>query len=128
MCGPTAPRCGKPDISWQHVRIGAYAERGRVEWQEFGKWEIVGPDGVQSGTFGDMDTWMARNIAAQAAFHEAMLTWIENPAKPAGTNLKQSLHEWEVVLALYASAVFRQPVDLKGFNPPEDLFAQLARH
>jgi predicted dehydrogenase len=126
VCGPTAPRCGDPAVSWQHVRIAAYAERGRVEWQEFGRWEIVGPDKTESGTFGDFDTWMARNILSQAGFHEAMFDWIEDDANPAGTNLKQSLHEWEVVLALYASAVWRRPVDLAGFNPPEDLFQQLA--
>jgi hypothetical protein len=56
-----------------------------------------------------------------------MFDWIEDDTKPAGTNLKQSLHEWEVVLALYASAVWRRPVDLAGFNPPEDLFDQLAK-
>jgi predicted dehydrogenase len=127
VCGPTAPRCGDPNISWQHVRIAAYADHGRVLWEEFGRWEIVGPDTKEDGHFGGMDTWMANNIKAQAGFHEAMLDWIEDDRKPAGTNLKQSLHEWEVVLALYASAVWRRPVDLAGFNPPDDLFEQLGR-
>jgi len=127
VCGPTAPRCGDPAVAWQHVRIAAYAEQGRVLWEEFGRWETVGPDGAESGHFGGMDTWMANNIRAQAGFHEAMLDWIEDDRRPAGTNLGQSLHEWEVVLALYASAVWRRPVDLADFNPPDDLFEQLAR-
>jgi hypothetical protein len=56
-----------------------------------------------------------------------MLDWVEDDAKPAGTNLKQSLHEWEVVLALYASALWRRPVELADFNPPDDLFDQIKR-
>jgi hypothetical protein len=36
-------------------------------------------------------------------------------------------HQGEVVLAIYASAVFRRPIDLKDFNPPENLFDQLAQ-
>jgi len=41
-------------------------------------------------------------------------------------NFKQSLHEWAVVLALYASTVERRPVELAWFDPPEDLFDRLA--
>jgi predicted dehydrogenase len=124
--GYTAPRCGDPEVFWQHVRVAAYADRGHVEWQEFGKWEIAGPNLEESGDFGGMDTWQANNLAAQIAFHRAVLEWLEDDAKAPGTSLKQSLHEWKVVLALYASALWRTPIDLEDFDPPEDLFAQLA--
>jgi cytidyltransferase-like protein len=50
--------------------------------------------------------------------------WMD--AKPAGTNLKLDLHQWEVVLALYASALWRKPVEIP-FDPPDDLFPQLAQ-
>ena len=71
-----------------------------------------------------MDAWMENNVLAQADFHKAMFRWLEG-GEPAGTNFRQSLHEWQVVLALYASALWRKPVDLAGFNPPDDLFDQL---
>ena len=124
--GPTAPKCGDPSTVWQHVRAAAYAERGHVEWQEFGTWRIAAPGGDQCGHFGDGDTWGAGNLRAQAEFHKAMLAWIEDDRAVPGTNLKQSLHEWQVVLALYASSLWRRPVELAEFQPPEDLFDQLA--
>ena len=123
--GPTAPISGDPDTEWQHVRVAAYADRGRVSYEEFGRWEIVSPDGTESGNFGDMDTWMGNNLTAQAAFHQAMFAWLEDENHLPGTDLKQSLHEWQVVLALYASALTRAPVKIFEFDPPEDLFQQL---
>ena len=123
--GPTSPRCGDSTTDYQHVRLAAYAERGRVLWEEFGKWEIVGPDGTQTGTFGGSEAWVDGNLRAQAEFHNAMFDWIEDDASIPGTNLKQSLHEWEVILALYLSALDRTPVSLDTFDPPEDLFDRL---
>jgi len=117
--GPTAPVCGDPEMSYQHVRAAAYAERGRVLWEEFGKWEIVGPNGVQSGDYGGREEWRANNIKAQTAFHEEMIDWLEDDSKPAGTNLKRSLHEWKAVLALYASSLTRSPIIMDEFDPTE---------
>ena len=123
--GPTSPRCGDPATDYQHVRLAAYAERGRVLWEEFGKWEIVGPDGTQTGTFGGSEAWVEGNLRAQAAFHNAIFDWIEDDTCIPGTNLKQSLHEWEVILALYLSALDRKPVALDRFDPPAHLFDRL---
>ncbi len=122
--GPTAPRCGDASTEWQHVRVAAYAARGSVSYEEFGRWEIAGPDGVQSGDFGGMETWKANNLLAQAAFHRAMFDWLETGAAP-GTNLRQSLHEWHVVLALYASALERRPIEIEIFSPDAALFEHL---
>ena len=121
--GPTAPLIGDPDTVYQHVRVAAYAERGRVLYEEFGDWEIAGPDGVERGAAGD--TWRANNLLAQAALTRATLDWLEDAAALPGTNLKQSLHEFHAVLALYASALQRRPVELASFAPDDDLFAQL---
>ena len=79
--GPTAPRCGASDVCWQHLRIAAHADRGRVTYEEFGRWEIVSPDSVESGDFGDMDQWHKNNILAQAGFHEAMFDWLEDDTR-----------------------------------------------
>lgn len=124
--GYTAPRCGDPGVFWQHVRVAAYADCGRVEWQEFGKWEIVGKGHEERGDFGGMETWAANNLASQVAFHRALLDWVEDEACVPGTALGQSLQEWKVVLALYASTLWRVPVDLESFDPPDTLFSDLA--
>jgi hypothetical protein len=119
--GPTSPRCGDESTTWQHVRVAAYAERGRVLFEEFGRWQIVSPDGVEEGDCGGMDGWRANNLKAQVGFHQAMFDWLKDDACAPGTSLKQSLHEWAVVLALYQSAVARRPVEMDGFAPEENL-------
>jgi hypothetical protein len=51
---------------------------------------------------------------------------LENDGKPVGTNLRRSLDQWNVVLGLYASTLWRKPVDIP-FDPPDDLFEELGR-
>ena len=123
--GGTAPRCGDPTTDWQHVRLACYASRGRVLWEEFGRWEIEGAGEVDSGRFPGVDAWKRDNLRAQAAFHETMLAWIDADSERPGNHFTQSLHEWKVVLALYASATERRPIDLDAWEPPADLFARL---
>jgi predicted dehydrogenase len=123
--GPISPRCGDPKTTWQHVRIAAYADQGRVNYEEFGKWEIVSPAGNECGHYGGMETWMANNLEAQSDFHQAMFDWLEDDRKVPGTSLEQSLHEWKVVLAVYTSALLREPVNLDSFEPEDDLFHAL---
>jgi hypothetical protein len=74
-----------------------------------------------------MASWWQNNLQAQAEFHKAMFAWFEDDSLIPGTNLKQSLHEWKVVLALYASALYRKPIELATFDPPPDLFDQLIK-
>ncbi|MDE0230481.1 MAG: hypothetical protein OXJ62_16645, partial [Spirochaetaceae bacterium] len=107
----------------QHVRVAAYAERGRVLYEEFRNWEIVAPDGTESGHVGD--TWRANNVLAQAGLTRATLDWLEDESALPGTDLNQSLHEFKTVLALYASALERRPVELASFEPDDDLFERL---
>ena len=122
--GPHSMKIGDPGTTWQHVRATVYTEKGRVNWEEFGKYEIVSPDGAETGDYGGMEAWTRNNLLAQAAFHSAMFDWQEKGTVP-GTNLKQSLHEWKTVLALYESTVRRGPVEMAGFDPDDDLFERL---
>ena len=125
--GFTAPRCGDPSASYQHVRLTAYAEKGRVLWEEFGKWEIQGPGISERGEFEGMDAWTRYNLLAQAGFHKAMYDWIGDAGRAPGNNFRQSLHEWKVVLAMYASALERRPIDVDSFEPPVDLIERLGK-
>jgi predicted dehydrogenase len=122
--GLTAPRVGDRPETWAHCRVAAYAERGRTLYEEFGKWEIVSADGqIQSGA-PSAEEILESNHAAQAGLTDSMFEWLEDDAKPSGTSLARALHQWHVVLGLYAGALRRKPVDIP-FDPPDDLFSLL---
>ena len=122
--GSISPKCGDPTTIWQHVRVAAYAEKGRTLYEEFAGWEIVSQDSYESGDFGGMDKWKEKNIKAQAMFHKSMFEWIEKGTIP-GTNLNQTLHEWLVVLAVYQSALDRKIIEMENFKPNKDLIKRL---
>jgi predicted dehydrogenase len=123
--GIVSPRAGDPATTWQHVRIAAYGDRGRALFEEFGNWEISGSDEVEGGAFSGMKDWQAGNKVAQAGFHQAMFDWLGDSGCEPGTSLRQSLHEWAVVLAVYQSALERKPIMLDGFDPAPDLVNRL---
>jgi predicted dehydrogenase len=122
--GPVSPFCGDPKVNWQHVRVAAYAERGRALYEEFGKWEIVSGAKTERGDYGGMDEWGKKNFAAQEGLSRAMINWLEGGDAP-GTSLKASLHEWRVILALYQSSLDRKPVKLDGFEPGPGLVEKI---
>ena len=122
--GHTAPRVGDDSAYYKHCRVAAYAEGGRTLYEEFGRWEVVSREGVEGGLVANNDEWLAGNHAAQAALTNAMFDWMEDEAKPVGTNLKRALAQWNVILGLYASAVEHRPVDLP-FEPADGLWEAL---
>ena len=91
--GHTARRVVADKVVWMHCRVAAFAERGRTLYEEFGRWEIVSPDGIEKAAVADMEAWAEGNHAAQAAFTNAMFDWLEDDGKPPGTNLKRSLEQ-----------------------------------
>jgi predicted dehydrogenase len=123
--GRGAPRVLDDPAYYKHCRVAAYTELGHVLYEEFGRWEIVSPDGVQEGHADDRG-WAEGNHLAQANLTNAMFDWLEDDGKPAGTHLKRALAQWNVVLGLYAGTVGRKPVDLP-FDPPDDLWEQLGQ-
>ena len=123
--GSQARRVLDDPAYFKHCRVAAYAERGRTLYEEFRGWEIVSPAGAERGEAVDMDAWRQGNLQAQANLTNAMFDWLEGGA-PVGTNLRRSLEQWNTVLGLYASAVYRKPVDLP-FDPPDDLWEMLGR-
>jgi predicted dehydrogenase len=121
--GLAAPNAVDDDAIYRHCRVAAHAEKGRVLFEEFGKWEIVSPDGSQGGHSAP-ETWAKNNDIAQAGLTNAMFDWLEDDTKPVETNLKVALHQWNAVLGVYASALFHQPIDIP-FEPPDNLFQEL---
>jgi predicted dehydrogenase len=107
---------------YKHGRVTAYAETGRVLYEEFGRWEIVSGQDIQHGSVDDLG-WLHGNHLAQAALTDRMFAWLDGGA-PVGTRLERALVQWNTVLGLYASAVWKKPVELP-FEPPDDLWEQL---
>jgi len=122
--GYTAPRVTDDNLVYTHCRVAAYAERGRTLFEEFGRWEIVSLGGVEGGRIADRDEWAEGNNAAQANLTNAMFDWLEDDKKVCGTNLKYALEQWNAILGLYASAVYRKPIDIP-FDPTDDLWENL---
>jgi len=121
--GFTARRVAGDEAVYKHCRVAAYAEQGRILYEEFGRWEIVTPGGIESGETTAAE-WEENNHRAQAGLVDSVFDWMEDDSKPSGTSLKRALHQWNVVLGLYASALWRKPVNIP-FDPPDDLFAEL---
>ena len=119
----TPPLCDEP--GWAQMRMAAYAERGQVSIQLFGPSVFVTPHGVERIEFPGREVLREQNLAAQAAFHQAMFDWLDDESRVPGTALSQSLHEWKAVLALYASTVQRAPIDLADYEPSDDLIPRL---
>lgn len=121
--GFTAPEIIDGSEIYKHTHVTGYAERGHVIFEEFGRWSIFAPGDSRGGkiSFEDRNRY---NDVAQANLTNAMFQWIENDTKPVETNLKIALHQWNAVLGLYASAIYRQPIDIP-FEPADDLLLQL---
>lgn len=123
--GGAAPKTIDDTANYKHVRIAAYAEWGRTLYEEFGKWEIVSSERVEGGKINNTSEWEEGNHAAQVGLTNAMFDWLEDDSRPAWSNLRLSLHQWNVILGLYASSLLRIPIKIP-FDPSENLFLRLA--
>jgi predicted dehydrogenase len=121
--GPQAPRVSSAPETWKHLRIAAYASAGQTLFEEFGRWHVQAPAGNQGGQT-TLEQWSAMNDQAQAVLTESMFTWLSDAGRPSPTCLDRALHQWNAVLGLYASALWRRPVDIPC-DPPEDLYERL---
>lgn len=126
VLGPTAPRVGSdPTVEWMHVRVAASGSRGRVEYREFGDWWVAGPNHYESGDCGSDEERRSSNHEAQSLFHKDLVAWARGEGPEIGTSLANALRQWKVILALYDSALRRQPVTVAEFNPSRSLVDDL---
>ena len=121
--GTSAPSIMDDPAIYKHTHVAGYAEYGQVRFEEFGQWAIQSPEGYQGGQISAEDRDRYNDIA-QASLTQAMLRWVEDEDQPVETNLKRALHQWNAVLGLYASALYRCPIKIP-FEPPMDLLLQL---
>jgi predicted dehydrogenase len=124
--GSIAPACGaKKKIDWQHLRISGFGSEGYVLWEELGLWKIKSPVYSIDGSYRNLRNWRKLNNLAQSHFQKAVIDWLEDDKKVPGTSLKQSLHEWKVILAILESSLRHDTIQIQQYLPSEDLFQKL---
>lgn len=48
--GPISPTASERSEIWAHCRLAVYAEKGRTLWEEFNRWQIGSPEGLETGS------------------------------------------------------------------------------
>ena len=118
-CGENAPRVPRGGAIHQHKRIAVYGESGYVHWTMWG-WESFINDVYESGEH----EYPAEDVLGQAAMCEAMFDWLEDDNAVHPLNLEGALVDFNVILALYASALNHRVIELP-YEPEEQLVPKL---
>ncbi len=111
-----------PGPVWRHKRIAVYGTHGFLHWR-MDSWERSLPDGTVAR--GEKD-YAEEDVRGQVNLTQAMFAWLDDDVAVSPTNLKTSLDEWLLILAIYQSTVEARPVDLP-FDPPDDLLDRFKR-
>jgi predicted dehydrogenase len=120
VCGAIAPRANDLETIYAHKRIAVYGTRGFIQWGMYGWERFSAQDGYASGEH----DYREQDERAQAALTDAAFEWAADEGKPHPTRLERNLEQFSVVLATYASALRRTPIDLP-FDPPEGMLEAL---
>lgn len=114
-----APPISDTEANHRHKRVCVYGTRGFVQWT-MDWWERSTPEGYERGdhSYGDQD------ILGQAGLTDAAFKWIEDDSKVHPTHLGQSLAEFDLLLAIYVSALRNEVIDLP-FDPPDGIIDSL---
>ncbi len=118
-CGENAPRVPRGGAIWQHKRIAVYGMSGYVHWTMWG-WETFIDGAYESGEH----EYPEEDVLGQAAMCEAMFDWLEDDSKIHPLNLERALVDFNVILALYASALNHKVIELP-YQPEADLVPKL---
>ena len=118
-CGENAPRVPRGGAIYQHKRIAVYGMSGYVHWSMWG-WETYINGVYESGEHEYPD----EDVLGQAALCDAMFDWLEDDDKAHPLNLDGALVDFNVILALYASSLNHQVVELP-YEPEAQLVPKL---
>ena len=118
-CGDNAPRVIAGLPIHQHKRIAVYGETGYVHWTMWG-WETLINGVYAKGEHNYPD----EDVLGQAAMCEAMFDWLEDEKAIHPLNLESALVDFNVILALYASALNHEVVQLP-YEPEAQLVPKL---
>lgn len=120
-CGENAPRVPRGGAIYQHKRIAVYGMSGYVHWTMWG-WETF-----INGVYGSGEhEYPEEDVLGQAGMCEAMFDWLEDDKAVHPLNLDGALVDFNVILALYASALNHTVVELP-YEPEAQLVPKLRR-
>jgi len=98
-CGAGAPDVAEVPYWWRKVRIGAQGTEGYAEVHTGSGWRAVTNKGVRSGPGGmDYDHDMAPYV-------QQMADWLDDDAAPHPARFDRAYQGFEIVSALYQSAI-----------------------
>ena len=103
----------------EHKRIAVYGTSGYVHWTMWG-WDSFINGVYESGEH----DYPEEDVLGQAAMCEAMLDWLEDDKAVHPLNLDGALLDFNVILALYASALNHRVIELP-YEPEELLVPKL---
>jgi predicted dehydrogenase len=119
-CGSNAPPASlAPLPGHEHQQITIYGSQGHARWTMH-SWEVLSRGTTRSGTH----RYSQEDVLAQAALTEAMLDWLESRTAEPPVSIHDALREFEILLAIYASALAAEPRQLPC-HPPDNLIASL---
>lgn len=119
-CGGNAPPASPAPLpGHEHQQITIYGSQGHAHWTMH-SWEVLSHGTTHSGTH----LYPQEDVLAQAALTDAMLDWLESRIAEPPVSIHNALREFEILLAIYASALAAEPRHLPC-HPPDDLIASL---
>jgi predicted dehydrogenase len=105
-CGAGAPDVPDVPYWWRKCRIGAHGTEGYAEVHTGGGWRAVTRDGVQSGP-GTMDY-----DHDMPPYIQEMADWLDHDARPHSCSFARAYQGFEIMAALYRSAIHGGQVPL----------------
>jgi len=121
MAGEGAPEF-EEGPNWSHKRIAVYGTHGFLHWRMNGYERSLADGTVEKGP----KDYSEEDDQGQANHTNALFDWLEDDGKVHPTCLTNSLDEWLVILAGYASTVEARAIDMP-FEPADDLLDQFKR-
>jgi predicted dehydrogenase len=119
-CGSNAPPASPAPLpGHEHQQITVYGREGHARWTMH-SWEVLSRGTTRNGTH----LYPKEDVLAQAALTEAMLDWLDRETTEPPVSIHNALREFEILLAIYASALAAEPRDLPH-RPPDNLIASL---
>ncbi|GIX08084.1 MAG: oxidoreductase [Candidatus Poribacteria bacterium] len=122
-CGTHAPQISDDRARHMHKRIAVHGERGMVQWT-MSWWERTRPDGTLERDYHNYGT---EDRYGQVGHIEAMFRWLDDPKAVHPANLNASLDQFLIILGIYTSAIYHEPISLP-FEPEDGLLESLKKH
>lgn len=115
-----APLASSQTSPFLHKQVTVHGSHGYVRWGMYHWEKMTLQDGYEHGQY----DYFKEDAKAQTSLTEAAIDWLDDQAILHPTRLSLSLSQFNVLLAMYTSAVSAKVVDLP-FEPPDQIIEKL---